>query len=218
MSTAVDFLKQLRPDGPWVLTAIVPDGATVTATLTAADEVDRFVAQYDGHRNIYYSLNPTKGPVSKKASKTDIAAAEYTHADLDPREDETPGAAKQRYQTQLETFEPKPTAVVDSGNGIQALWRLDPALGPEHFEQVEACSLALTLSLGGTTGTQNIDRILRLPGTTNLPNKKKVKQGRVVCPTKVLHFNGAAYPLDRFNIEAGRVTRRYRRPSGVASQ
>ena len=202
MSTAVDFLKQLRPDGPWVLTAIVPDGAITTKTLTTTDAVDRFLAQHDNKRNIYYALNPTKGALTKKASKTDIAAAEYTHADLDPCEDETPDAAKQRYQTQLANFEPSPTVVVDSGNGIQALWRLDPPLGPEHFEQIEACSLALTLALGGTAGTQNVDRILRLPGTTNLPNKKKLNAGRVSCPTRLLHFNRAAYPLDRFDIEA----------------
>ena len=32
--------------------------------------------------------------------------------------------AKARYRAQLETFEPRPTFVIDSGNGIQLLWRL----------------------------------------------------------------------------------------------
>ena len=52
--------------------------------------------------------------------------------------------------------------------------------------------------LGSKAGTQNIDRILRLPGTTNLPNKAKQKAGRVKCPTKMIHFNGGAYSLDAF--------------------
>ena len=43
---------------------------------------------------------------------------------------------------------------------------------------VEARSAALMVRLGAEAGTQNIDRILRLPGTINLPNKAKLKAGR----------------------------------------
>src|SRR5262249_13036175 len=47
-------------------------------------------------------------------------------------------------------------------------------------------------------GTQNIDRILRLPGTINLPNAKKRGEGRMECPTKLLWFDDTSYPLDAF--------------------
>jgi RecA-family ATPase len=43
---------------------------------------------------------------------------------------------------------------------------------------------------------------LRLPGTTNLPNAKKRKQGRAAYPTELLWFDGAGYPLDAFPITA----------------
>jgi hypothetical protein len=52
--------------------------------------------------------------------------------------------------------------------------------------------------LGSKAGTQNIDRILRLPGTTNLPNAKKHRDGRVARPAELLWFNGASYPLEAF--------------------
>jgi hypothetical protein len=52
--------------------------------------------------------------------------------------------------------------------------------------------------LDAKAGTQNIDRILRLPGTTNLPNAKKAKDGRVPCPTRLIWFNGANYDLHAF--------------------
>ena len=52
--------------------------------------------------------------------------------------------------------------------------------------------------LGSVAGTQNIDRILRLPGTTNLPNKKKIKAGRVACRTRLISFNDLKYSLDAF--------------------
>src|SRR5262249_11427533 len=42
------------------------------------------------------------------------------------------------------------------------------------------------------------DRILRLPGTINIPNAKKRREGRVECPTRQISFNEASYPLELF--------------------
>src|SRR5262249_27922670 len=207
-SESVSFLEQLRSNGPWVLTAILPDGGapTITKPVNTAEEVDAFLREHNGKQNIYYSTNPTKTELTKKASKADIAAIEYPLADLDPADGEASEAAKVRYLAQLETFEPKPSAVVDSGNGIQCLWRLaNPTVLPEEeagrtpiIADGEARVKALMARLGAEPGTQNIDRILRLPGTTNLPTKAKRERGRVECPTKLVSFNEASYSLDAF--------------------
>jgi hypothetical protein len=196
--TAVNFLTRLRPEGPWVLTAIVPDGTT--ETITARDEraVHDFIQERDGRRNVYYSANPTTRALNSKASKRDIAAAEYLFADLDPRDDESPEAAKARYLERLATFEPRPTFIIDSGNGLQVLWRLAVAIGPGGFAWVEARTKATILALDGPAGTQNVDRILRLPGTTNLPNERKRRVGRVPCATDLLSYSDVAHPLDAF--------------------
>lgn len=201
---AIDFLQWLRPKGPWQLIAIPPDGKPKAQAFDDVDDVRAFCAEHDGKRNLYYSVNPTRVPMSKKAEKDDIAAVEYMLADLDPNNDETPEAAKERYLSQLNgTFEPQPSAIIDSGNGIQALWRLEEPLvlgelDKAKIEDVEARSKALMTLLGGKAGTQNIDRILRLPGTTNLPTKTKLKAGRVACPTRLMQCNGAASPLTAF--------------------
>jgi hypothetical protein len=166
--------------------------------------VHAFVRRHDGRRNIYYSVNPTKTAMTKKAAKADIAMVEFLFADLDPADGETPDQAKARYLGQM--FEPRPTAIVDSGNGIQALWKLESPiapLGPEKIAEVEALTKALTLKLGGTAGTQDICRILRLPGTTNLPNKTKRTAGRVPCPTRLIAFNDARHPLSAFPASDG---------------
>ena len=214
---AADFLKQLRPGGPWVLTAIVPDGRTTT-TITARDAkaVVAFVRKHDGRRNLYYAVNPLRAAVTKKAAKVDVAAIEYALADLDPEEGESSEAAKARYLEALAAHEPAPTAITDSGNGIQGLWKLRARIelgepvkdGDGKFrlskedlakiDDVEGRTKALMLRLGSKAGTQNIDRILRLPGTTNLPNAKKRKDGRVACPTKLIRFNGATCDLEDF--------------------
>ena len=212
---SIRFLKQLRPNGPWVLTAITPDGPTNTITARTAVEVDAFVSEHNGKRNIYYSVNPTRTALIKKAAKTDIAAIEYLLGDLDPNASESSADAKTRYLQQLETFEPKPTAVVDFGNGIQCLWQLENrivlgaplkadgklAFSPEDqakIKDAEDRTAAIMVRLGAKPGTQNIDRILRLPGTINLPNAKKLKDGRKPCPTRVIEFNGARYSLNSF--------------------
>ena len=204
---AIDFLKHLRPDGPWVLTAIIPDGATDTITARDADAVRAFVRTHDGKRNIYYSVNPTRGEMSSKAAKKDIARIEYLLADLDPKEGEAPEAAKARYLAALKDGKPAFTAMVDSGNGLQGLWKLvdpivlpDPA-APEWAQvvgDVEARMKAQMERLESVAGTQNVDRILRLPGTVNIPSRAKLRAGRVACPTRLIEFNGATCSLEDF--------------------
>jgi predicted P-loop ATPase len=200
---AVEFLERLRPGGPWVLTAIIPDGVTTTITARNADAVRRFVRKYNGEQNLYYSVNPTRTAMTKKAAKKDIAAIEFLLADLDPEDNEKTEDAKTRYLAALNQHKPASTAIIDSGNGIQVLWRLEKPIVLEgdtadKVIDVEARVKALIEKLGGKAGTQNIDRILRLPDTTNLPNAKKRKQGRVVCETKLLNFNDATCSLDDF--------------------
>jgi len=228
-SAAYNFLEQLRPGGPWVLTAIIPDD-TMTLTITAKDAagVDAFINKHDGKRNLYYSVNPTRKEMTIKAAKTDIAAIEYLIADLDPRADETPQAAKARYVAAIENHKPAITAIIDSGNGIQGLFRLAEPIKLEEpiietdkdgnvvkdekgrpkkvfppkttaiIADAEERIKALMERLGSDAGTQNIDRLLRLPGTTNLPNKSKVEKGRVPCPTAQIKFNGATCKLEDF--------------------
>jgi hypothetical protein len=213
---SVEFLEKLRPGGPWVLTAIEPDGKPTTVTANTPSEAQDFIRAHNGRRNIYFSVNPTRTPMIAKAAKTDIAAIEYVLADLDPAEGESSADAKARYGAELEAFEPRPTFVIDSGNGMQLLWRLaapivlgKPVPGeagtlsysPEDqvkIDKAEACNAAVMGQLNAKAGTQNIDRILRLPGTINLPNAKKKRDGRVVCPTKLIDFQEVSHPLDAF--------------------
>jgi hypothetical protein len=116
----VTFLERLRPGGPWLLIAIVPEGKPTAISADTTDQIEAFVREHNGRANLYYLVNPTRTAVNKKAAKKDIAAIEYVLGDLDPACDETSEAAKARYLEQLNgTFEPKPTAGIDSGNGIQ---------------------------------------------------------------------------------------------------
>ena len=78
------------------MTAITPDGPTITITAHTASDIDSFVCEHNGKRNQYYSVNPTKTAMFKKAKKTDIAAVEYLLGTL-THGDETSEQAKARY-------------------------------------------------------------------------------------------------------------------------
>ena len=74
--SAVEFLQKLRADGPWVLTAIGPDSRViVTHTFTTTESSAPVIAEHEGNSNLYYSINPVKRSIGKKAKKADIAAA-----------------------------------------------------------------------------------------------------------------------------------------------
>ena len=101
------------------------------------------------------------------------------------------------------------------------MWSADKA----KIDDVEARVKSAMVRLGSKAGTQNIDRILRLPGTTNLPNKKKLTTGRVACPARLIRFSDMTHPLDARRRsgaagrvgpapEVGKVSTRYRSPSG----
>ena len=152
-NVSVKFLQKLRPGGPWVLTAIVPDGTTKTITAHSAEEVEAFSREHDGKRNLYFSVNPTRTALNRKAAKTDIAAVEYALADLDPNANETSKAAKARYLKQLNggSFKPRPVPVFDY---LDALWdgkpRVDRWLttyaGAEDSEYVRAVGALMLIA------------------------------------------------------------------------
>ena len=200
-TAAIRFLQRLAPNRPWVLTAIVPDGVTLTRTFSNGEDARRFVANHNVAKNTYYSINPTKTALSKKASKQDIAAVEYLHVDADPGPDETPNDFKARMRPLILAYKPTPTFIIDSGNGIQLLWRLKAAVeitGNEVIEDIEARNHALALAFHANPLTRNIDRLFRLPGTTNFPNRSKRDRGRTQCRAKLLRQNETAYPLSEF--------------------
>src|SRR5262249_50948268 len=151
------------------------------------DEARRFIAdENSAGKNIYYTPNLT-GIVTKKPSKADITAVDYLHVDADPEPGETPEQFRARALPLFEAFEPSPGFIVESGNGLNVLWPIERTPCDENTALViEATNAGLATYFGADRGTQNIDRILRLPGTRNYPNKKKRSLGRKPCEARLL--------------------------------
>ena len=196
---AIEFLERFRPSGPWVLTSIVPDGKISTQTFTNTELMFDWIDAVNGSENIYFHVNSTGDKhLLKKAMKDDIVAAEWLHVDVDPNPDADDESERVRILTALRAYQPAPTVILDSGGGYQAFWKLTEPYLAEDWTEFEGYNRALENALI-VDRCHNIDRIMRLPGTVNLPNKKKRTNGRVPRIAEVVHVDwGAAYEVAEF--------------------
>jgi hypothetical protein len=159
IADTVKFLQWLKSP-PWILVAIPLDGPIAAKAAHTVEDIKTFVGAHGGKSNLYYTVNSTAA-LNKKPKKEDITSVEYLLGDLDPEDNESSEDAKVRYLNQLNgSFEPKPSAIIDSGNGIQCLWKLSTSiqLGKDResaVADVEARSKALMERLGSKAGTQN---------------------------------------------------------------
>lgn len=207
-ATAINFFKALHGDGPTQLTAIAPN-RTGIETKTCATEADReaFLAKYAGNRNLYYTLNrlrPGTKP-DKKPEKADIGEVIALHVDIDPRVGETQDVAKERLTKFIDNLPaelPRWTLAVFSGSGIQLIWMLDQPVKIETLEQaedLERYNRWISSLCDGDQNCFNIDRILRVPNTLNIPDERKVKKGRLPKEAELLAYNPqAVHPLSAF--------------------
>jgi P4 family phage/plasmid primase-like protien len=188
---AEEFLERWRRGGPWVLTSIVPDGGkTATRTFNASERLAMrdWIEERQGRENIYFSVNDLARAVNKKAGKDDVAALRAQHVDMDPRPGEPLDAERRRAEKLLREFNPAPTVIIDSGGGFQGFWLGEE---PEVLTAEAAVRDAELRNLHIETTLQadachNIDRIMRLPGTVNIPGEKKRNKGRKPALARVV--------------------------------
>jgi len=200
-SSAVAFLKQLDPDGYHALCAIHPDTRQVEGRVFKPGEWEAmadWIEARQGERNLYYSVNePDPSAPFSKLKKAHIAKIRAVYADVDPKgEDGNPGgldAERRRIRAMMDSLlsHPlhSPTAVVDSGGGMQAIWALSEKLPVADWANwAEALGRGIARKIGGDA-VQNIERVMRLPGTVNLPDAGKRKKGRKSSIAELIEFN-----------------------------
>ena len=170
-SQITQFLE-FMPFAGQVHLAAIKDGSQVefrTFLMSNRDTIVEWVIDRNGAGyNIYFHVNPTKdGVTNRKARKGDVAASVAVFIDVDD-------PSQQAIERVLE-FPVAPSLVVFSGNGWHCYWFLNPVA--DDLEQAEKVGKGLAKMLGGDA-CWNRDRILRVPGTVNYPNKTKLKAGR----------------------------------------
>ena len=228
---AVKFLEQWNKTGPWILVAIDPEGKGIeTATFTADSNghLYTWVEKYNGIRNIYFEVNPCLRVINSHEHPKigDIAALAWLHVDLDPRAGEDIEQERQRIQNRLMAPPngiPIPTCITFSGGGFQAFWRLKvPVVVNGDLtiaEDVKRYNLQLEQAFGADS-CHNINRIMRLPGTINVPNNKKIAKGRVKELAALLRFTEDVYEIGQFTkaplIDTAKDTSSFAKPVQIS--
>lgn len=207
IDAAIRFLERLRPGGPWQLTAITPDKKSIlTRTLFNVTECRAWLGEYVGQRNIYFAVNPLLAALDKKAEREDVAALAWLHVDIDARAGEPLADELARIRRRLTTELPDgvlpPTGVVFSGGGYQGFWRLREPLAIDgdlaKAERAKLYNVQLETLFGGDH-CHNVDRIMRVPGTVNLPNDAKRAKGRVPAVAELAEWHDdRVYDLAQF--------------------
>jgi hypothetical protein len=204
---SIAFLKAFHPAGPWVLTAIPPDGKkieTKTYGPKSVTSAKKWIGDHAGKCNLYFSVNLPNRKLDKKATRADIDTVQWLHVDIDARAGEPLEDELVRIRTLLTERCPvlPPTVIVFSGGGYQAFWRLAepiPVGGQlAAAEEVARYNKQLELELGGDS-CSNVDRIMRLPDTMNIPSAKKVERGRTPVLAEVFSYaSDHIYTLSQF--------------------
>jgi hypothetical protein len=178
-ATLTDFLRSIAPadgHGYTTLCAIDPLGKAPLRALSfnhgSVADAEAFVAQHRDARNLYWTVNTVKSRLATKPTKADMLAARAFHVDVDTRD---PAAL-----ARLRELAP-PSLLIDSGGGFQGFWFLSKPvpLDERTTADIEARNRGLIERIPGADGSAwNVDRIMRLPFTTNHPTPTKLKKGR----------------------------------------
>lgn len=189
---SIRFLRAIHPGRPLIITRFQKGGSLQTKAY-GHDELGKiaaFIADGQGIDNYYYQYNVrrTQALNKAKAGKSDIEAAIGLHVDIDAEAGAPLQEELDRILGVQKAYPVRPSVTVYSGGGYQALWLLKEPFALDnaaHIAEIEGRNLALGNSLGGDN-TQNIDRLLRLPGTINVPDAGKLKKGRVPAVARIV--------------------------------
>ena len=138
------FRDYLAPSGSIHCVAITPDAPAEDLNkvagryfgVDAQAAADWCAAQNSGGRNVYWTVNITTPGLNRKPAKSDIVGIRVAHVDIDPPR----GDASWDKQAALASLMARgaPSLVIDSGNGLQALWWLTEGTSVEQIEQIKS--------------------------------------------------------------------------------
>ena len=189
-TTAAKFLSELDQ----IHLVAIPSNAKAETHSRFFDSVDdaiEWARPYNENEcGIYWTANYVPDNFHRKPSKANIRGARFAFVDIDPPKN---GGAfdKPSILGALESLDCAPSFIIDSGNGLQAFWRLCE----EHRDlpEIEAINRQLR-DYFDADDCWNIDRLMRLPGSVNWPSAVKKARGRK--PTQAIMAsadNGLAY-------------------------
>lgn len=134
--------------------------------------------------DVYFGVNPRIGNGGKKENVQYLSAF---HVEIDygqtGHKKASPLESYENALNVIQAFSPEPTLIVHSGGGFHCYWVLSNPVKVADIgiPVLESINKTLSQKLGGDPGTQDISRVLRVPGTFNLkiPDKSKASHDRI---------------------------------------
>lgn len=165
--------------------------------------VQKWIDQRQGKANMYFLVNHLREPKDNKANRTDLDSIVALHVDVDVRVGEDQVAGIERIIKTFHGYKLPPTVILASGGGAQGFWLLKESLKldgtKEAAEDAKLYNVQIERDLEGDH-CHNIDRIMRLPGTINIPNTVKLKKGRKPAVSYVVEHNAdKLYDISQFD-------------------
>lgn len=200
-------LTELIPEGQLTLATIDPkdkQSSVPCKTFTMPHQVAQaqaWVLQANAAgRNCYFHTNIAKA-INKRYSKLDMVTARFVWADIDPDISVygSYSAAREYLLSLIPILQKHASLIIDSGNGLQVLYRINPGMAiseaPQR-EEYEILNRAIAKHWDADS-TQDCSRILRLPGTLNHPSLAKLGKGYPTEPTlaKIIYHSSREYTL-----------------------
>lgn len=202
------FLDFMHPGLPRVVTGISHTTRMLPTRTFGPEERDEFLKWAGflvGDCNAYFSVAPPMAPMSKKMERSDVREVRWLHVDIDPENGKDLAQERARILASLQAPPsgiPLPSAIVDSGGGYQAYWKLEAPIpiggSVVAAEDAKLYNLQIERAFGADS-CHDVCRIMRLPGTVNVPNERKRAKGRVPSLASVVEMHAdRVYPLASF--------------------
>jgi hypothetical protein len=210
----MEFLIEIDHDGRHDLATFDP---TDCATFFPDDseEMRDWIEARQGKKNIYVSVNEAREGTQqgKRLSENNIAAIRAIVSDIDiPKKGGPDGKHFQALKAKLlKDVVPKlakwdypPSFIVDSGGGVQLWWMFYEPVAPENADRVKGIGHTINARIKEEfpefkpDNVTDLPRVMRLPGTINVPDAKKRNQGRSSALATVL---GEYSPKQRYSLD-----------------
>ena len=226
-SAATDFALSL-PTSQVHLTAIHPEKTEINRwgreqpiirghsfDRLDVDGIEQWIARAQRREfGLYFNFNDLSKPLSKfhpKAHEGDVSVLHCLHVDADDPKDVTDpemfNAVHAALLKHIRQYPLQPSLIIDSGNGFGLFWSIRPAIIVTDENRLDLKSRNKALrEWFDADPCENLDRVMRLPGTTNFPSAVKIKRGRKPALARIVQDHRQeildGYPLSEFPLSA----------------
>lgn len=199
----LQFLKLLFSDGECIDVRLICDDEESERRrhpVNSLDEALKLIAKWDGERNVFVGVAARRSGVRAEGAGglKNLEHVRVLWADLDCKVD----GEREVFLDAINEFPHPPSLLVDSGGGFHAYWLLEESYAlkeKDARDELQNTLKGIADVLGGDRAVTNPSHPMRVPGTMNILDAKKIAAGRKPAPCTIIEAHeNRVYPFDDF--------------------